>query len=103
MTQETVSEWQGRRSTAETELPELLSDPHVRYMLQYLQQRGRPAGLSEIATHVTAEITDSPPTAVPEHVTDHVRTLLHHGHLPELDTHGVVEYDSERNVVTLTH
>lgn len=83
------------------EVRELLADPHVRYLLTYLQDQNGPVPLSRAAIHVGAGVTDTPPEDVPDGVRDRVETLLHRGPVPELARHGIVEFDHERDAVSL--
>lgn len=88
--------------TGGADVQELLSDPHVRHLLDFLRDEEGPVDLSTAAVHVTAGITGKPPEEVPDDVQDRIQTFLHHGHIPELATHGFLEYDSESNTLVLT-
>jgi len=46
-------------------------------------------------------VKSQPPEAVDEEVSRRVRTWLHHGHIPVLEDHGIVEYDPESGKVRL--
>jgi hypothetical protein len=83
------------------DLSDLLSDPHVRYLLQYLHQQDGPVDVPTVATHVVAGVTNTPPADVPKDVRNRVQTFLHHGHIPQLEAHGIVEYDAELNTIKL--
>lgn len=87
--------------TARTDLALLLDDPHCRFLLDYLAERGSPASVAETARYVVGQFTDTPPEEVSEDVQRRVQTWLHHGQLPALDSHGVVEFDPEARTVTL--
>lgn len=82
-------------------LEELLSDPHCRYLLQYLTDTDGPVPLSAAARHVVGQITDTDPEDVGEDVQRRVQIWLHHGQLPALDDHGVVSFDPESGTVSL--
>lgn len=82
-------------------LSELLADPHCRYLIEYLEAGDDPATLADAATHVVARITDSEPDDVPPDVVRRVKTWLHHGQLPELDEHGIVDFDPDAGTVSL--
>jgi hypothetical protein len=84
------------------DIEELLSDPHVRYLLQYVHETDEPVELQTLATHVAAGITDTPPEDVPDTVRNRVQTFLHHGQIPELVRHELVEFDRESNLVSDT-
>jgi hypothetical protein len=90
------------RWSENVEVQGLLSDPHVRYLLQYLRDVNGSVDLSTAALHVAAGVTDTPPDDVPNEVRQRIQTFLHHGHVPALEAHGVLEYDSERNTIMLT-
>jgi hypothetical protein len=91
----------GRSDSPPEKVRDLLSDPHVRYLLQHLRGAEGPVDLPTVATHVAAGVTDTPPEEVPSDVRDRVQTFLHHGQLPALERHDVVEYDRETNTVRL--
>lgn len=83
------------------ELTDLLSDPHCRYLLKYLRDNDNPVSVAELVRYVVAELTDTEPEDAPEDVQRRVQTWFHHGQLPALDDHGVVEFDPESGTVTL--
>jgi hypothetical protein len=93
----------GETQTGAESLEELLSDPHIRCVLAYLNEVDESVSLARLATHVSADVTDSRPEDVPDDVRDRVQTFLHHGHLPELARHGIVDYDQEANRVSLAN
>lgn len=86
---------------AGAELRELLDDPHCRYLLQCLRDTETPASVATVARYVVGQITDTPPDEVSEEVQRRVQTWLHHGQLPALDDHGVVEFDPDSGTVSL--
>lgn len=79
----------------------LLSDPHVRHLLQYLRHQNGPVDLPTVATQVAAGVTDTPPDEVPVQDRNRVQTFLHHGQLPTLARYGIVEFDRQSNTVAL--
>jgi hypothetical protein len=81
---------------------ELLSDPHVRFLLQYLRKKNDPADVPTVATYVAAGVTDTPPEDVPDEVKSRVQTILYRGQLPELARYGIIEFDREGDTVSLT-
>ena len=83
------------------DLAGLLSDPHCRYLLAYLRENANPVSVTEAVQYVVAEVTDTTPEDAPEDVQRRVRTWFHHGQLPALDDHGVIEFDPESGTVTL--
>lgn len=71
-----------------------LSNRRRRYVLYYLEH-AEPATISEIARHVVAWETDTPPAAIDDESDPvrHVLVALYHDHLPRLDDLGLIEYD----------
>lgn len=89
------------RSDGTESLEELLADPHCRYLLRYLREGDEPAELPSVARYVVGEITETSPDEVSEDVQRRVQTWLHHGQLPALDDHGVVDFDPDAGTVRL--
>ena len=83
-------------------LGDALDDPHCRYLLKYLRDTSGSASVSDCATYVVAQITDSPREEVSNDVLRRVQTWFYHGQLPMLDDHGVVEFDPNSRTVRLT-
>ena len=88
--------------TAATQTDECLSDPHCRFVLEYLQEQDGSASLSTVAAYVVSQITGENPADVSETVQRRVQTWLHHGQLPTLDERGLVDFHPESGTVTLT-
>lgn len=86
----------------EAELDELLTDPHCRYLLQYLAAADGAVTVSAAARYVVGGITDTDPDEVTGDVQRRVQTWLHHGQLPALDARGVVTFDPEAGTVRLS-
>lgn len=98
-----ASDGQGfETGVASDELADLLSDPHCRFLLKYLRERDGPASVATVTRYVVAEITDTAPEDVSDDVQRRVQTWLHHGQLPALAEHGVVDFDPEAGTVDLT-
>lgn len=92
----------GPRADTESEaLAELLADPHCRYLLAFLWRTDRPAAVDTAARHIAGELTGADPASVPENVKRRVGTWLHHGQLPALATHGLVDFDPDGRTVEL--
>lgn len=89
----------GRRGEEDSD--DLLSDPHCRHLVEYLRERGEPVDVDHLAAHVVARVRGVPVEAIGPDVRRRVGTWLHHGQLPALSAHGVVEYDAETGVVRL--
>lgn len=92
-----------RDGDREESLPELLSDPHCRYLVEYLEEREGPVDVENLAAHVAARVRDVQVEAIGPDVRRRVQTWLHHGQLPALSAHGVVEYDADTGTVRLVH
>lgn len=91
-----------RRSTDTEGIEDLLSDPHCRYLLTFLDDADGEVTVSTAARHVVAGITGSDPDSVSPDVQRRVQTWLHHGQLPRLAERGIVEFDPDANTVSLT-
>lgn len=79
----------------------VLQDGRRRAILRFLiaEQNDDPIPLSTLAAFVAAARCDgSESTAVGE-VQERVRVALHHSHLPLLDDHGIIDYDSDARTV----
>ena len=74
----------------------LLADDRRRNMLQYLAQRTGSVSLGELAEQVA--IWEDDPTYDQY---ERILTSFHHRHLPKLTEAEVVEYDVERETVTV--
>lgn len=90
-----------KRAGGTDDVEELRSDPHVRYLIEYLRRADDPVDLATAATHVAAGVTDTPPEEVSDDVRNRVQTFLHHGHIPKLAEQGALRYDRETNTVAL--
>lgn len=91
---------EGSRTTDES-LADLLSDPHCRYLLEYLRTNDNPVSVSAVARYVVSQVTDAPVDDVSNDVERRVQTWFHHGQLPMLDDHGVVDFDPDSGTVRL--
>lgn len=91
----------GDGDARETDVQDLLTDPHCRYLLQYLDDADEPVAVSAAARYVVGQITDTDPDEVAPDVQRRVQTWLHHGQLPALADHGVVAFDPEEGTVRL--
>jgi len=83
------------------ELEDVLDDPHCRHLLDILREDGEPVREPALARRVVGRITGTAPGEVDDDVQRRVQTWLHHGQLPVLDEHGVVEFDADAGVVSL--
>lgn len=91
----------GRPSDKNDNLADLMADPHCRYLVQCLREKDGTASLEAVSKYVVAEITGGSSDDVPDEVQRRVQTWLHHGQLPQLDNHGIVDFDPESGTVQL--
>ncbi|WP_459190733.1 DUF7344 domain-containing protein [Halosimplex sp. J119] len=82
-------------------LADALDDPHCRYLLKYLRDADGAVSVSEVATYVVSQLTDSPPDEVSTDVERRVQTWFYHGQLPMLDDYGVIDFDPDSGTVRL--
>ncbi|MFC6838491.1 DUF7344 domain-containing protein [Halomarina ordinaria] len=88
------------RTLAESDVYNILQNDRRRYAIEQLRANGERAEVATLAEAIaTVETGESPP---PRNVRQSVYNSLHQSHLPKLDAAGVVEYDRQRKVVTLT-
>ena len=78
---------------------EILSDPGRRYVLTYLLQTEGYATCSELVDHVVA-VTDH--TMTDSQFRERLTATLTHCHLPKLEGEGLIEYNTERQIVSPT-
>ncbi|MFC7070797.1 DUF7344 domain-containing protein [Halobaculum lipolyticum] len=70
----------------------VLASDRRRHVLQIVAARPSPVALEALAAAVVAREGDDP---ADETAREHAAISLHHVHLPLLDEHGVVEYDTD--------
>ncbi|PSQ01291.1 hypothetical protein BRC94_04195 [Halobacteriales archaeon QS_5_70_17] len=87
---------------SEEKLYAALAEDRRRRTLSYLVETGAAATLDELTTAIAAAEDRTPPTDLSPSTTRTVGIALHHVHLPKLDEKGLVEYDSDDRVVSLT-
>lgn len=80
----------------------LLSNPRRRYVLYYLREHGGEARLEEVTRSLAAWETDKSPEELGDDDEKRVYVSLYQTHVPKLEEHGVVEYDSDSTVIKLT-
>lgn len=80
---------------------EVLSDPHCRHLVDYLEERGEPVAVERLAEHVAARARGVPVESIGADVRRRVQTWLHHGQLPALEARDVVSYDVDSGIVRL--
>lgn len=80
----------------------VLSDKRRRYAIHYLKQSEGPVTVRELAEQVAAWENDKGIDQITSQERKRVYIALYQSHLPTLDKQGIVDYDSDRGVVTLT-
>jgi len=80
---------------------DVYSDPHCRYLLDYLQEEPGAVAVSAAARNVVAQITETPPDCVSDGVLRRVETWFHRGLLPTLDDADIVDYDPDAGTVSV--
>ncbi|WP_226041999.1 hypothetical protein [Natrinema sp. DC36] len=86
---------------------DLLANRRRRAVLQYLEERGGSATLTELAVEIATREAKSEPNAISDHgdlsARDRraVRLSLHHTQIPKLAAAEVVDYDTATETVTL--
>jgi DNA-binding transcriptional ArsR family regulator len=86
-------------STDTKQIHDVLRNDRRRLALQYLKQRLEPVEVSELSEHIAElEVDESPP---PRSSIQSVYNSLSQTHLPKLENLGFVEFDRDRNLVSL--
>lgn len=96
-----------RTRTPESELSKdtifsMLSNQRRRHVLHYLKRNAGPATIRELAEQIAAWENGIEIQELSYKQRKRVYTSLHQTHLPKLDDCGIVEYNRDRGVVTLT-
>lgn len=73
-----------------------------RYTLHYLRQQDRPVPIRELSERLSAWELGKECHAVTPKERKRLYTALHQTHLPKMDRLGIVEYDRNRGIVSLT-
>ncbi len=81
----------------------VLSNQRRRFVLHFLKRRGkRSVEVGDLAGQIAGWENEKPPDLLSYKERKRVQNALHQFHLPKLDDHGLIEYDSQRKTVTLT-
>ncbi len=80
----------------------MLSNQRRRHVLHYLKRNDGPATIRDLAEQIAAWENGVEIQALNYKQRKRVYTSLHQTHLPKLDDCGIVEYNRDRGVVTLT-
>ncbi|WP_138004375.1 DUF7344 domain-containing protein [Halalkalirubrum salinum] len=84
------------------ELFEVLSSDRRRALIYFLRSRGGDADLRELAAEIAAWEQDIDPAAVSDDDKKRVYISLYQSHLPKLEEHQIVTYDSDTKQVSST-
>lgn len=79
-----------------------LGHPRRRYLLHALLDGRSEQTLDELATSITAWEQDEPREAVTAEERDRCRVALYHTHIPKLADAGILDYESDDDVVVRT-
>ncbi|MFA1610202.1 DUF7344 domain-containing protein [Halobellus rubicundus] len=80
----------------------VLADKRRRYAVHYLKQRNEPVPLSELAEQVAAWENDKPVDELTSKERKRVYIAMYQSHLKTLAKEGIVDYDADRGVVSIS-
>lgn len=92
----------GEKSLSAETIFETLSSRRRRYALHYLSQTGNAVPIRELSEQLAAWENGVERAAVTPKQRKRVYTALHQTHLPKMNRLGVVDYDKDRGMVSLT-
>jgi DNA-binding transcriptional ArsR family regulator len=81
---------------------DLLSSARRRYVLYYLRSNEGEATINELAKHLAAWESDSELEELTRQDQKRVYVSLYQTHVPKLEEQGIVEYDGDSSIVSLT-
>ena len=81
---------------------EILSSRRRRMVLYLLRQRGDEVTVNELAEEIAALENDVPVEELTSQQQKRVYVSLYQTHLPKLDQTGIIDYDADEGIVTLT-
>jgi len=81
---------------------DILSNTRRRMVLYYLREYGAPASVQEIAERIAALENEIPPEELSRQQRKRVYVSLYQTHLPKLNEAGIIEYDDNEGMVSLT-
>jgi len=82
---------------------DILSSPRRRYVLYYLRTVGEPIPLNDLAEHVAAWENETTVEELSDQERKRVYVSLYQTHIPKLDSVGIVDYDQQSGLVSLTN
>jgi DNA-binding transcriptional ArsR family regulator len=80
----------------------ILSNQRRRYVLYYLKQHSGPVELMEVVDQMAAWEEGVSVDAVPEQAQKRAYVALYQTHIPKLEEAGLVEYDSDSGILSLS-
>jgi hypothetical protein len=92
----------GDRELSKEEIFDVLQNQRRRYVLQYLKRFDEPVSLSDLATQVAAWEYREPVEEVTNDQKKRVYTTLQQTHLERMEEAGIVEYDTDENLIRRT-
>lgn len=81
---------------------DILSNTRRRMVLFYLREHSEPAAVQEIAERIAVLENDVPAAELSRQQQKRVYVSLYQTHLPKLASAGIIEYDDENGMVSLT-
>lgn len=84
------------------ELFRILSSSRRRYIIYFLHEAEGEVSLGDLATRIAAKENDRPPEDVTDSERQRVYISLYQTHLPKLEESGIVEYDEDERLVSMT-
>lgn len=80
----------------------LLADSHRRHALHVLRESDVPLALADLAADIARCESAASDGATDWNRIEQIRAALYHNHVPRLAERGLVEFDGDRNAVTIT-
>lgn len=81
---------------------DILSSARRRYMLYYLREADEPVHINELAEQVAAWENETEVEDLSSQQRKRVYVSLYQSHIPKLESAGIVRYDEESGLVSLT-
>ena len=81
---------------------DLCADAHRRIILAVLEAEGRPLTMDDLRGAILTHNHHTPATEASEKLLLDISSSLQHMHLPKLESAGVIDYDSEWQLVEPT-
>ena len=75
---------------------------HRRIVLAALADQQQSLSIDDLTNAIVKHNHHTPPTEAADETVTQIQTSLHHVHLPKLSEAGLIQYDSERQVVEPT-